>query len=32
MSRRDRAAAELLLFFIVCAFTLELYWLLPEAL
>jgi len=28
MSRRDRAAAELLLFFSVCAFTLELYWLL----
>jgi hypothetical protein len=28
MSRRDRAAAGLLLFFIVCAVTLELYWLL----
>jgi len=27
MSRRDRAAAGLLVFFIVCAFTLELYWL-----
>jgi hypothetical protein len=28
MSRRDRAAVGLLLFFIVCALTIELYWLL----